>query len=57
LFLSWTAAVHGGLEQDTLGGFNAMLEKQKKQDGACYVTTVLFNSESATVHDRVPLVQ
>ena len=46
-----------GLEQDTVGGFNAMLEKQKKQDGVCYVTTVLFNSVSETVHDRLPLAQ
>ncbi len=44
-----------GLEPDTIGGFNAMLEKQKKQDGACFVTTVLFDSMHRTLHDRVPL--
>ena len=46
-----------GLEKDTVGGFNAMLEKQKRQDGACFVTTVLFNTVSARVHDRVPLAR
>ncbi|WP_407383472.1 vWA domain-containing protein [Ruminococcus sp.] len=45
----------GGLEQDTIGGFNAMIEKQKKQEGACFVTTVLFDHEVSTLHDRVPL--
>ena len=35
-----------GLESDTIGGFNAMIEKQKKQDGDCYVSTVLFDNES-----------
>ena len=35
-----------GLESDTIGGFNAMLEKQKKQEGACYVSTVLFSNGS-----------
>jgi len=44
-----------GLEGDTIGGFNAMLEKQKRQDGPCWVTTVLFDNESRTLHDRVPL--
>ena len=44
-----------GLESDTIGGFNAMIEKQKKQEGECLVTTVLFSSESLTLHDRLPL--
>ena len=44
-----------GLEADTIGGFNAMLEKQKQQDGICWVTTVLFSNESQTIHDRVRL--
>ena len=44
-----------GLEDDTIGGFNAMLEKQKRQDGPCWVTTILFANDSQTVHDRVPL--
>ena len=44
-----------GLEGDTIGGFNAMIEQQKKQDGACYVSTVLFDNESTVLHDRLPL--
>ena len=44
-----------GLEADTIGGFNAMIEKQKKQDGICWVSTVLFSNESQTIHDRVRL--
>ncbi len=46
-----------GLEKDTIGGFNAMIEKQKKEDGACYVSTVLFSDESQMLHDRLPLEQ
>ncbi len=44
-----------GLEQDTIGGFNAMLEKQKKEPGTCYVSTVLFDHTTEVIHDRVPL--
>ena len=45
----------GGLEKDSIGGFNAMIEKQKKQDGECYVSTVLFDNVSEGIHDRVKL--
>lgn len=45
----------GGLEDDTIGGFNSMIEKQKAVPGECYVTTVLFDHEILTLHDRVPL--
>ena len=44
-----------GLEADTIGGFNAMIEKQKKQDGECFVSTVLFDGVSEVLHDRVRL--
>ena len=44
-----------GLESDTIGGFNSLIEKQKKQDGTCFVTTVLFDTRFTTLHDRVPL--
>lgn len=44
-----------GLESDTIGGFNSMIEKQKKQDGECYVSTVLFDNVSEVLHDRVRL--
>ena len=40
------------LKSDTVGGFNSMLEKQKKNEGEALVTTVLFNNEIAYVHDR-----
>ena len=44
-----------GLESDTIGGFNAMIEKQKKQEGECYVSTVLFDNVCEVLHDRIPL--
>ena len=44
-----------GLESDTIGGFNSMIEKQKKEDGECYVSTVLFDNVSEVLHDRVRL--
>lgn len=45
----------GGLESDTIGGFNSLIKKQKKQDGKCYVSTVLFDNYSEVIHDRVEL--
>lgn len=44
-----------GLESDTIGGFNAMLEKQKKQPGEAFVSTVLFDDETQVLHDRLRL--
>lgn len=44
-----------GLEKDTIGGFNSLIEKQKKQNGKCYVSTVLFDHETQVIHDRVEL--
>ena len=44
-----------GLEKDTIGGFNSMIEKQKKQEGECYVSTVLFDDVGEVLHDRVKL--
>ena len=44
-----------GLEGDTIGGFNAMIEKQKKLDGEAYVSTVLFDNASIVLHDRVEI--
>ena len=44
-----------GLEGDTIGGFNAMIEKQKKEPGEALVSTVLFDDVSEVLHDRVPL--
>ena len=44
-----------GLEGDTIGGFNAMIEKQKREDGEAIISTVLFDSESVVIHDRLTL--
>ena len=40
----------GGLESDTIGGYNAMLEKQKKVDGEAVITTVLFDDQFELLH-------
>lgn len=45
----------GGLESDTIGGFNAMLAKQKKIDGECFITTMLFDSDFELLHDRIDI--
>ena len=44
-----------GLEGDTIGGFNAMIEKQKRETGTAYISTVLFNGHTEMIHDRIPL--
>lgn len=44
-----------GYEADAIGGFNATIEKQKKLDGTCYVSTVMFANQSKVIHDRVKL--
>ncbi len=45
----------GGLEADTIGGFNSMIEKQQKEEGEAVVTTVLFDNKIETIHDRADL--
>jgi len=44
-----------GLESDTIGGFNSMIEKQKREEGEAVVSTVLFDTECAVIHDRLPI--
>lgn len=44
-----------GLESDIIGGFNSLIEKQKKLDGKAYVSTVLFDNLTEVVHDRVEI--
>ena len=44
-----------GLESDTIGGFNSLIEKQKKAEGEAYISTILFDNRSSVLHDRVPL--
>ena len=45
----------GGFEADTIGGFNSMIEKQKKLDGEVFVSVVVFDNDSKVVYDRVPI--
>lgn len=45
----------GGLESDTIGGFNAMLQKQKAAAGECRITTVLFDNRYELLHDRLDI--
>ena len=44
-----------GLEADTIGGFNSMIEKQKQTGEKAYVSTVLFDDRTEVIHDRVPI--
>ena len=44
-----------GLEADTIGGFNSMIAKQKKEDGEAYISTLLFDDKTEVLHDRVPV--
>ena len=44
-----------GLESDTIGGYNSMIEKQKKEEGEALISTVLFDGQTDVLHDRVSL--
>ena len=44
-----------GLEDDTIGGFNAMIQKQKGEEGEAYVSTILFDNHTEVIHDRVDI--
>lgn len=46
-----------GLEKDTIGGFNSLIEKQKRREGEALVSTILFSSSSSVLHDRVSIEQ
>ena len=46
-----------GLEKETIGGYNSLIEKQKKSQGEVYVSTVLFDGVSEVLHDRIPLCE
>jgi uncharacterized protein YegL len=52
--LDRSGSMHG-LEKDTIGGFNSMIEKQRKEEGDCLVSAVLFNQHSDVLYDRVSL--
>lgn len=44
-----------GLEADTIGGFNSLIQKQKKEEGRAVISTVLFDDRSEVLYDRVDL--
>ena len=46
-----------GLEADTIGGFNSMIEKQRKEDGEAFISTVLFDDKTEVLYDRVPVAK
>ena len=52
--LDRSGSMHG-LEKDTIGGFNSMIEEQRDKDGEVLISTVLFNGTSSVLHDRVPI--
>ena len=52
--LDRSGSMHG-LEADTIGGYNSMLDKQRREKGEAYVSTVLFDDECEVIHDRVPI--
>ena len=45
----------GGLESDTIGGFNATLQKHREAEGDAVVSTVLFDNFTEVLHDRIPI--
>ena len=53
VFLLDRSGSMNGLEKDTIGGFNAMIEKQKKEEGEALISTILFDHEMKVLHDRV----
>lgn len=52
--LDRSGSMHG-LERDTIGGFNALIEEERKKEGEALVSTVLFSSTSSVIHDRVDI--
>ncbi|MBP5653402.1 MAG: VWA domain-containing protein, partial [Lachnospiraceae bacterium] len=44
-----------GLESDTIGGFNSMIEKQRKEEGEALISTILFDDRTEVLYDRVPV--
>ena len=44
-----------GLEADTIGGFNAMIAKQRQEPGVALISTILFDDRSEVLHDRTPV--
>lgn len=55
VFILDRSGTMSGLERETIGGFNSMIDKQRKEPGKALVSTVLFDNYSEVIHDRVPL--
>ena len=55
VFILDRSGAMAGQEKDTIGGFNAMVEKQRGEEGEAYISTVLFDNITEVIHDRVPL--
>lgn len=55
LFILDRSGSMAGLEADTIGGYNSMLDRQKKEEGEAVVSTVLFDDRTEVLHDRLPL--
>ena len=55
VFLLDRSGSMGGLEGDTIGGFNSLIRKQRQEAGEALVSTVLFDNETQVIHDRLPL--
>lgn len=54
--LDRSGSMHG-LEADTIGGFNGLVEKQRREPGEAFVTALLFDDQRDLVYDRTPLAQ
>ena len=57
VFLLDKSGSMAGMEKDTVGGFNAMIEKQKREEGDALVSTVLFSDGSRVIHDRADITK
>ena len=55
VFILYRSGSMAGLEPDTIGGYNSMIEKQKNEEGEALISTVLFDNETEVLHDRVPI--
>ena len=55
VFLLDRSGSMGGLEADTIGGYNSLIQKQKREKGKVVVSTVLFDDRQEVLYDRVPL--
>ncbi len=55
VFILYKSGSMGGLETDTIGGYNSMLKKQQAIEGECHITTVLFDHNYELLHDRIDI--